>query len=148
MTAIPRIAPAFTIPTVIWAEFGTEHNQVMSALSRAATLYAEEFVPGLVAALPAARLNLGQKVAFRYQGLATPTISLRDESETFPELSLIPLIRPVICPRFPAVLTLDLQTPSGVALDAAFAAMEELLDRVSRRAAELTTTTIEKVPHG
>ncbi len=40
----------------------------------------------------------------------------------------------------PAVLPLYLDKPEGVAVDAALAAMEALIDRVNRRIADLTTT--------
>ncbi|MDH0348138.1 hypothetical protein [Aeromonas dhakensis] len=152
MTAKPATETTLALMEAIRGEFGDEYSQVMAALSVAATRYAEESVPAVLIALPVqlqAYLNHGVTVGFRYQGLASLPIKLLDAAGVFPAVSQIPLQQPIVCPRYPAVFTLDLQTPAGVAVDAAFAAMEELLDRVSRRASEFTTTLIEKkVPHG
>lgn len=145
MTARPIITVTSVLIESIREEFGTEYNQVMASLSAAATRYAERDVPAMVAALPEhmqAYLNYSATVGFRYQGFASNEIRLTDTAGAFPEVAQIPLLRPVVCPRYPAVLVLDLQTAAGVALDAAFAAMEELLDRVSRRSAEFATIII------
>lgn len=131
-------------------EFATEYGLALAGLSAAATQYVEQVVPpGLdyLSATLRTYLNHGQAIGFRYEGIATPQIQLADDYGVFPTVTEIPLLRPVVCPRSPAVLPLYMRVPEGVAVDAAISAMEELLDRVSRRVAELTQQPIEKVPN-
>lgn len=143
MTMIANTQHVSSVLEAVRDEFAIEHGQVMAGLSAAATRYVEQAVPPGLDYLPdpmRAYLNHGRTIGFRYQGLSTPQILIPGAAGVFPELSQIPLLREVVTPRSPAVLPLYLDKPEGVAVDAALAAMEELIDRVNRRIADLTTT--------